>query len=260
MGTDDSPNQKPKNIDINYKKYNSGEIIEQNQINQFGERKKNDPQQEPNDVEKLQPIRRHSNIRDSNYFQNFLNSKDLSNLHNSVSTFSGKTNNNSELPSLVERSKSRKYSQQYCADFKKSYMEGTNKNTFLNHLADSLNHGTIIPKEEIEKFREEYIPKYFFDMRNIEDPRTGIKYWKNFGKFYPDEKFHLYIKKLGTNPVGASELFYVKRCWFYHYLMNNYARSKKENPIIFTAVRILVAVCKSYWICKNRECRRCKKL
>jgi len=108
MGTDDSPNQKPKNIDLNNKKYYSGEIIGQNQINQFDERKKNDPQQEPNDVEKLQPIRRHSNIRDSNYFQNFLISKDPSNLHNSVGTFSGKANNNSELPSLVERSKSRK--------------------------------------------------------------------------------------------------------------------------------------------------------
>ena len=233
MGTDDSPNPKPKNIDLNSNnKYYSGEISGQNQINQFRERKKSDPPQEPNDIEKLQPIRRHSNIRDSNNYQNHLSSKDLSNFHNSVGSFSGKKNNNSELPSLVEKSKSRKYSQQYCADFKKSYMEGTNKNSFLNHLADSLNHGTIIPREEIEKFREEYIPKYFFDMRNIDDPRTGIKYWKNFGKVYPDEKFHLYIKKLGSNPVGASELFYIKRCWFYHYLMNNYARSKKENPIM----------------------------
>jgi len=38
-----------------------------------------------------------------------------------------------------------------------------NKNTFLNHLADILNHGNVIPEEELERFREDFISKYFLD-------------------------------------------------------------------------------------------------
>jgi len=32
-----------------------------------------------------------------------------------------------------------------------------NKNTFFNHLVDSLNQGNVIPEEELERFREECI-------------------------------------------------------------------------------------------------------
>lgn len=104
------------------------------------------------------------------------------------------------------------------------------RSIFLNHLADRLNHGTQIPIEEIEKFKEEYIPKHFFDWKMIDDPRTGIKYWKNFGKVSPDKNFIEKMKKIG-NKIGASEPFYLKRCWFYNYLMKNFARNKNENPL-----------------------------
>ena len=230
MGSDNPPNVE-KNDEYSKLKYtNPGNNTNQNIQNSFTHKLSYDISQKPPDSEKLQPIRRHSNMRDINNYQNQLSSKDVSSVHNSIGTFPSKKNNN-EPPSLIERSKSRKISQQYCADFKKSYMS-TNRNTFLNHLADSLNHGTAIPIEEIEKFKEEYIPKYFFDWRNIEDPKTGIRYWKNFGKVYPDKNYEKKMNEMGTKTAAASELFYLKRCWFYRYLMNNYARSKKENPLV----------------------------
>ena len=218
MGTEDpSPKKSTKPIDY-----------QQSQNNSFRNRLNTDPiqLQKPDDSEKLQPIRRHSNIRDSDFNIHF-SSKNSSDFQNSL-TFP-QPKGNQEMPTLIERSKSRKLSQQYCSDFKKNYM-ANDRNTFLNHLADSLNHGTKMPIEEIEKFKEEYLPKYFFDWRLVDDPRTGAKYWKNFGKVYPDKNFEEKMKKLG-NKVGASELFYLKRSWFYRYLMNNFARNKSENPL-----------------------------
>ena len=201
----------------------------QNPQKVFRDRIHSDPQTNIRNSDKLQPIRRHSNIRDSNSLQSDLkhiSSKNLSNLQNSLGNLEPK-NYSKEAPDQIERSKNRKLSQQYCADFKKCYMQG-NRNAFLNHLADSLNQGISI--EDIEKFKEEYIPKYFLDWRNIEDPQTGIKLWKNFGKVYPDKNFQEKMKKLIQ--VGASDLFYIKRSWFYRYLMRRFFRQKIENPLI----------------------------
>ena len=225
MGTDNSPN---KNINSDFK--TSDGLNNQTQNKSFRDRLSADLPQinHPDDSEKLQPIRRHSNIRDSANIHNNLSSKNLNCFDGSLN-FNSQNQGNHERPTLVERNKSRKLSQQYCADFKKSYMQN-NKSTFLNHLADSLNHGTQIPIEEIEKFKEEYIPKHFFDWRLIEDLKTGIKYWKNYGKVNFEKDFVAKIKKIG-NKIGASEPFYLKRSWFYHHLMNNFARSKKENPL-----------------------------
>ena len=166
-----------------------------------------------------------------NNFQTNSSSKNVNPLlNNSIGGFPN-NNNNKQSNELNEMSKNKKLSQQYCANFKKNYMTNS-RNSFLNHLADSLNHGTEIPIEEIEKFKEEYLPKYFLDWRNIEDPKTGIKYWKNFGKIYPDKTNKINMEKLNSNKIGASEVFHLKRGWFYHYLMKNYARSKQENPLI----------------------------
>lgn len=225
MGTDNPPNN-----NLNYQNQyteNYNKIQYNNSIKEKSNDYSNNSQ--PSDSEKLQPIRRHSNIRDSNNVQNHLSSKNV-NQHNSIGFFpSQKTKNNDPL--LAQKSGGRKLSQQYCADFKKSYMEG-NTNSFLNHLADSLNHGIQIPREEIEKFKAIYIPKHFFDWRNVEDPKTGAKIWKNFGKVYPDKNFELKMKQLEKTTISSSELFYLKRSWFYRYLMNHYARSKNENPLI----------------------------
>ena len=230
MGSDNSPND-DSNIHKNYSIQGLGVIKKQNN---YPQHLNTDPEQQPNDSEKLQPIRRHSNINNINNFSNHISSKNVTNFQTPMNSLPPQ-NKNSELPSLIERSKSRKLSQQYCADFKKSYLnEGNgNKSRFLNHLADSLNHGKAIPREEIEKFKQEYLPKYVFDWRFVDDPRTGLKYWKNLGKAYFDQNFEIKMKKLGTNPIGASEPFYIKRCWFYRYLMNNFARKKNENPLIY---------------------------
>ena len=234
MGSDNPPNN-----DLNLQKntYSAqGLGVPRQQMNQFRQRLYSDPYDRPDDSEKLQPIRRHSNINDTKSFNNQLSKGVMP--HNSSKTIPTNIisqSNSSELPSLAEKNRTRKMSQQYCADFKKSYLsEGTGtKNRFLNHLADRLNYGTQIPKEEIEKFKQEYLPKYVFDWRNVDDPRTGVKYWKNFGKIYFDKNFEIKMKKLGDTPIGASEPFYFKRSWFYRHLMRNFIKNKNENPLVF---------------------------
>ena len=233
MGSDNPPNN-----DLNLQKNSysaQGLGVPRQQMSQHRQRLNSDPNNMPDDSEKLQRIRRHSNISEVNSINSQF-SKDVMS-HNSSKTIP--TNlisqaNSQELPSLAEKNRTRKLSQQYCADFKKSYLsEGTGtKNRFLNHLADRLNYGTQIPKEEIEKFKQEYLPKYVFDWRNVDDPRTGVKYWKNFGKIYFDQNFEIKMKKLGDNPIGASEPFYFKRSWFYRHLMRNFIKNKNENPLV----------------------------
>ena len=69
----------------------------------------------------------------------------------------------------------------YCSDFKKAYSK-QGSSTFLNHLAINLNHNQNEEKPDFEKIRKYYVPQYLFDWRYVEDPKTGIKCWKNFGK------------------------------------------------------------------------------
>ena len=231
MGSDNPPNN---NLSINKNNYLSeGLGVPRQNNNPHRQRLNSDPQQLPNDSEKLQPIRRHSNISDANNFNNNLSSKNVNAFHNSIGNIPSQ-NKNPELPTLSERNKSRKMSQQYCANFKKSYLNESSgiRNRFLNHLADSLNHGKQIPKEEFEQFKAEYLPSYVLDWRLVEDPKTGRKYWKNNGKVCFDENTKMKLKKIGTNPIGASEPFYIKRSWFYRYLMDNHARKKNENPLV----------------------------
>ena len=231
MGSDNPPNN-----DLNLQKNSAqGLGVPRQQMSQHRQRLNSDPYNMPDDSEKLQRIRRHSNISEVNSINSQF-SKDVM-PHNSsktIPTYNFSQVNSQELPSLAEKNRTRKLSQQYCADFKKSYLqEGTGtKNRFLNHLADRLNYGTQIPKEEIEKFKQEYLPKYFFDWRNVDDPRTGIKYWKNFGKIYLDQNFQIKMKKLGDTQIGASEPFYFKRSWFYRHLMKNFFKNKNENPLV----------------------------
>ena len=210
MGSDNPPNNNINNYNNNnniqiQKNYSNNQNIN----NDLHQKLRNDLQKESAN---LQPIRRHSNIRNMNNFQTNSSSKNVNPLlNNSIGGFPN--NNNKQSNELNEMSKNKKLSQQYCANFKKNYMTNS-RNSFLNHLADSLNHGTEIPIEEIEKFKEEYLPKYFLDWRNIEDPKTGIKYWKNFGKIYPDKTNKINMEKLNSNKIGASEVFHLKRGWF----------------------------------------------
>ena len=179
----------------------------------------------PTNNEKLNPIRRHSN------FQNYPNPKNQNIIINPVnSSLSYKKQASAEIPPIFQRNQKRKLSAQYCANFKKSYMEKETNYTFLNHLADSINHGTQIPEEELEKFKKDYLPQYLLDWRSVQD-QSGKKSWKNYGKI-PRINAQVYLDKLGNNKIKSSEHFYLKRCWFYRYLMRNYAKNKNVNPVV----------------------------
>lgn len=179
----------------------------------------------PTDNEKLNPIRRHSN------FQNYPNPQNQNIIINPVnSSLSYKKQASAEIPPIFQRNQKRKLSAQYCANFKKSYMEKETNYTFLNHLADSINHGTQIPEEELEKFKKDYLPQYLLDWRSVQD-QSGKKSWKNYGKI-PRINVQVYLDKLGNNKIKSSEPFYLKRCWFYRYLMRNYAKNKNVNPVV----------------------------
>ena len=179
----------------------------------------------PTDNEKLNPIRRHSN------FQNYPNPQNQNIIINPVnSSLSYKKQASAEIPPIFQRNQKRKLSAQYCANFKKSYMEKETNYTFLNHLADSINHGTQIPEEELEKFKKDYLPQYLLDWRSVQD-QSGKKSWKNYGKI-PRINAQVYLDKLGNNKIKSSEPFYLKRCWFYRYLMRNYAKNKNVNPVV----------------------------
>ena len=224
MGSDNPPNN--DNI------YSPQESIRQQQNqNQYRNIINNEYNQLSYNSQNLQPIKRHGNTNEINLFNNNLVPKNSSSLQSDVPI---NKSNSHGMPSLAEKNKSRKMSQQYCANFKKSYLnEGIgSKSRFLNHLADSLIHGTQMPKEEIDKFKEEYLPKYGFDWRNVEDPKTGIKYWKNFGRIYFDRNHELRMEKLGDKAIDSSLPFYIKRGWFYRHLMKNYIKNKNENPLV----------------------------
>ena len=179
----------------------------------------------PTDNEKLNPIRRHSNL------QNYPNPQNQNIIINPVnSSLSYKKQASAEIPPIFQRNQNRKLSAHYCANFKKSYMEKETNYTFLNHLADSINHGTQIPEEELEKFKKDYLPQYLLDWRSVQD-QSGKKSWKNYGKI-PRINAQVYLDKLGNNKIKSSEPFYLKRCWFYRYLMRNYAKNKNVNPVV----------------------------
>ena len=174
-----------------------------------------DPQDMPQDNEKLQPIRRHSNIN-------------VTNLQSSLPLPSSNTNNDNNDVKF-HRGYKRKMSDNYCAQFRRSH---TGNNDFIAHLVDSLNTDKNERKLSFEELSQKYIPKYWFDWRYVDNPQTGGKCWKNMGKIEIDKNMFLKIKKLADTPIGASEPFYLKRAWLFSYLMNNYGNSGKENPLI----------------------------
>ena len=221
MGSDNSSKTNSKDLNQNFKNQNSVEGLGVPRQQQRRHRLYSDPQQLPSDSEKLQPIRRHSNINCTNL---------TSNLHNSVGSFPQKKEDQN-LPSAYERNNKRKYSQQYCSEFKKNY-SSKGVNVFLTHLAETLNHGQTIEPPDFEKIRNKYMPEYLYDWRYISDSNTGVKYWKNFGKIIIDANMFQKIRRLSDNPIGASEPFYLKRSWLFSYLIRRFGKPGHENPII----------------------------
>ena len=220
MGTEQIINSSPNpNSNQNTpQKSNTYEGLEEVRQKPYRHRLYSDPQDMPQDNEKLQPIRRHSNINVNNFQSNLSNS-----LNNNI--------NNQNNEQKFQRNEKRKLSLQYCESFKKAHSGNVD---FLAHLANNLNHENNIPKIKLpfEELSQKYIPKYLFDWRYIDNPQTGGKCWKNVGKIEVDKNMFDKIKKLANNPIGASEPFFLKRAWLFSYLMNHYGENPKQNPLI----------------------------
>ena len=221
MGSESPSKSNSNDLYLNQKNYDSSEGLGVPRTQQRRHRLYSDPQQLPTDSEKLQPIRRHSNIIDPNLTLN---------LHNSIGTLPEKKED-SNYPLLSETTRQRKYSQKYCSAFKNSY-SSKGVEIYLNHLAESLNHNQNAEIPDFEKIREKYLPQYMYDWRYIVDPNTKVKYWKNFGKIIIDSNMFEKIRKLSDHPIGASEPFYLKRNWLFSYLIRRFGRGSLENPII----------------------------
>jgi hypothetical protein len=181
------------------------------------QRLNSDPQQIP-DSEKLQPIRRYSKT----------NSIQLDSLHHSINAFPVKQKESSLNPKF-EKGYKRKLSQQYCTDFKNNYKGNS---IFLSHLADSLCHGQTQDEPDYEKIRKQYVPEYMFDWRYVDDPKIGVKSWKNYGKIKIDSNMFQKIRNLGNTSIGASEPFYLKRSWLFSYIIHRFGKRGHENPTI----------------------------
>ena len=190
-----------------------------------------DPQDMPQDKEKLQPIRRHSNINAGNLQSpQLLNSQNSNNVSNSIFNFND--NNDNNVNPQFQRSSKRKMSEQseqYMAKFRKIHSGNID---FISHLVGTLNTNKDIRKLSFEELSQKYIPKYLFDWRYVYNPQTGGKCWKLLGKIENDKNNFNKIRKLADNPIGASEPFYLKRCWLFSYLMNHYGNNSQENPLI----------------------------
>ena len=50
------------------------------------------------------------------------------------------------------------------------------------------------------------------------EPKTGVKFWKNQGKIKLADELMNEIKKILDKPIIASEPFYKKRAWLFHFL------------------------------------------
>ena len=221
MGSENSSNSNNNNLNKNPKNQESIEGLGVPRKQPFRKRLYSDPQDFPPDSEMLPKIRRHS-ITNNNNFE--------SNLHNSINEIPSK-NKDSKILSSFDINNKRKFSEEYIQEFKKkSEKQGSSR--FLNHLAENINHEQHEEKIDFEKIKEKYMPQYMYDWRYISDPLTGVKCWKNYGKIIIDNNMFFKIRKLADTPIGASEPFYLKRCWLFSFLIRRFGNKKYENPII----------------------------
>ena len=219
MGTEPTTNANSNSNQSTPQKKDLYEGLEEVRQKPYRHRLYSDPQDQPHDNEKLPPIRRHSNINAGNL---------QSNLSNNLNNNNTNQNENQVNP-YFQRSDKRKMSQQYYAHFKNTHSGNTD---FISHLVGSLNPVKNIRKLSYEELSQKYIPKYLFDWRYVDNPQTGGKCWKLVGKIENSKSNFDKIKRLADKPIGASEPFYLKRCWLFSYLMNHYGNVEHENPWI----------------------------
>ena len=156
MGTCESNNnnENEKEVYPNIFGNDNHNIINHNQRQQ---RLLSDPTSNYSYLQRLQPLRRHSNYENNNnnnqihlrINQNFFN-QNINNIN---------INNNSNNYFLQ-----RKFSDSYCNAFRQSYMS-SGQNGLLRHLTETLDRVQEISESDYEEIKSKYIPKYIIDWR-----------------------------------------------------------------------------------------------
>ena len=226
MGTCESNNnnENEKEVYPNIFGNDNHNIINHNQRQQ---RLLSDPTSNYSYLQRLQPLRRHSNYENNNnnnqihlrINQNFFN-QNINNIN---------INNNSNNYFLQ-----RKFSDSYCNAFRQSYMS-SGQNGLLRHLTETLDRVQEISESDYEEIKSKYIPKYIIDWRLEINYKTKEKKWVNKGKINltDEETKKIIAEKINKNKyINPNEIFYIKRLWLMQYLYKNYGLQKTENPIL----------------------------
>lgn len=134
---------------------------------------------------------------------------------------------------------SKKFTESYCHQFKNYYMSQKNNNTILKYLINSLQQKEELTKEQIEIIRNQYMPKYILDWRLEKDSKTGLNYWKNYGKIDINENLMKEIKELFGKTINNTEPFYKKRAWLIHFLSENLGKIETNPTLVIDRNNIL---------------------
>ena len=127
----------------------------------------------------------------------------------------------------------KKSSEKYLMKFKQKYQnENGENNAFLSHLAEKVTNSNELTQEEIEIIRKKFMPQYVIDWKLERDEKTGKKYWKNKGKIKLTDEIMEGIRKLLKKKIGASEPFYKKRAWLFHYFSLNFCKLEDNSKLI----------------------------
>ena len=164
----------------------------------------------------LQPMRRYGHRQKTTIAHNKLNIDNNNNIDQGTSEH--------------KKGYFRKSSEDYLIQFKQKYQTGET-NAFLSHLAERVQSNELT-QEEIEIIRKKYMPQYVIDWKLEKDEKTGNKFWKNQGKIKLTDDIMKDIKKLLKKPIGASEPFYKKRAWLFHYLSLNLGKIEDNSKLI----------------------------
>ena len=228
MGTCDSINERENSNEeyINIRAINGSSNLNQNQRRS---RLLSDPTSDYTYLQRLQPLRRHSNYERENN-SNISNNQIHLRLSGNCLNQNNIRNNDNGNNYLSQR----KFSDSYCNAFRQSYMS-SGQNGLLRHLTETLDRVQEISETDFEEIKSKYIPKYIIDWRLEIDPITKKKRWINYGKInLSDEKTK---KEIGdkinkTKYINSNEMFYIKRLWLMQYLYKNYGLQNKENPVL----------------------------
>lgn len=125
----------------------------------------------------------------------------------------------------------KKSSADYLLRFKQQFQTG-DSNTFLSHLTDKVSQSNEITLEHLESIRKRFMPQYVFDWKLELDPKTGEKTWKNNGKIKLNEDIMKEFKNILYKPIGASEKFYKKRAWLFHFLALSLGKTDDNSKLL----------------------------